>query len=289
MSYYLPHAIPDPIPLNDPDLTIDKESELFLYKGRKLAKKRRFEIMCKCSNVFVSTQNYLNKKQHKFLCRSCSSIESWKNDSYRAPRENHLRKMSKTEEAKSRGREFFIKKWQDPKWRKDAIANLRSEKTRKNLSDAIRRKILTDEDFRRNLLERKLKYSWGDHCDYQRLDSSMVHLKSRGEKRFAQILDNFRIDWEYEKKGFRLLETGELYFPDFYIPELDLWVEIKYTLRERDLRKFRILERESKDTNLIALGFGNINHLEKICESQKLKQELLEMLETSQSLATTIS
>jgi hypothetical protein len=115
------------------------------------------------------------------------------------------------------------------------------------------------------------------------------YLKSKVEKRFAQILDKFMIEWEYEKKGFRLNETGELYFPDFYMPDLDLWAEIKYTIRERDLRKFRILERESKDTNLIVLGFGNINHLEKICESQKLKQELLEALETSRSLAITTS
>jgi hypothetical protein len=286
MPYHLPHVIPDPIPFNDPDLVIDRDAEIFLYKRRKLAKKRRFEILCKCGKVVIATQNYLKKKQHKFLCRSCGSVESWKNDSYREPREKHLRKMSKTEEAKSRGREFFIKKWQDPKWRKNTIANLRSEKSRKNLSDAIRRKILTDEDFRRNLLERKQKYSWGDHCDYQRLDSSTVHLKSRGEKRFAQILDRLRIEWVYEKKGFRLLETGELYFPDFYMPELDLWVEIKYTIRERDLRKFRILARELKDINLIALGFSHINKLEKICESQKLKQALLEMLETSRSLET---
>jgi hypothetical protein len=289
MSYYLPHEIPDPIPFNDPDLIIDRISGVFLYKGRKLAKKRRFEIACKCNKVFISTQNYIKKKQHKFLCRSCSSIESWKDDAYRAPRESHLREMSKTEASRSRGREFFAKKWQDPDWRKEVIANHRSEKTRKNISDAIRKKILTDEYFRKNLLERKLKYSWGDHCDYQRLDSSFIHLKSRGEKRFAQILDKFMIEWEYEKKGFHLIETGELYFPDFYIPDLNLWVEIKYTIRERDLRKFRILERESKDTNLIALGFGNINHLEKICESQKLKQELLEALETSRSLAITTS
>jgi hypothetical protein len=228
-------------------------------------------------------------KKHKFLCRSCSSVASWKDNAYREPRENCLIKMSKTEKARDRGRDFFTKKWQDLKWREKILSNLRSEKVRKNISDAIRKKILLDEDFRQKLFERNLRFLWGEHSQYQRLDSSFVYLKSKGEKRFAQILDKFKIEWEYEKKGFRLLETGELYFPDFYIPDLDLWVEIKYTIKEIYLRKFRILEKESKDTNLIAIGFGNINKLEKICESQKLKQEMLEMLETSRSLATIIS
>ena len=99
MSYHLPHEIPDPVPYNDPELVIDKIAGLFSYKGRKLAKKRKFEILCECNSVYITTQNYLKMKKHKFLCRSCSSVASWKNNAYREPRENHGIKMSKTNQS----------------------------------------------------------------------------------------------------------------------------------------------------------------------------------------------
>lgn len=52
--------------------------------------------------------------------------------------------------------------------------------------------------------------------------------RSRLEARWAVFFDALGIKWEYEAEGFDLGEAG-WYLPDFRLPELHLWVEIKPT------------------------------------------------------------
>jgi hypothetical protein len=54
-----------------------------------------------------------------------------------------------------------------------------------------------------------------------------VLFHSRIEARWAVFYDALGVEWEYEKEGYHL--PGELgpYLPDFWIPSLDSWVEIK--------------------------------------------------------------
>lgn len=49
--------------------------------------------------------------------------------------------------------------------------------------------------------------------------------RSRTEARWAVFFESLRIRWEYEIQGFDL--GGEWYLPDFYLPHLSLWIEIK--------------------------------------------------------------
>ena len=48
----------------------------------------------------------------------------------------------------------------------------------------------------------------------------------RCEANFARILDYCDIKWKYEDKRF-VFKDKTSYLPDFYLPKLDLWVEIK--------------------------------------------------------------
>src|SRR6266498_2703547 len=49
--------------------------------------------------------------------------------------------------------------------------------------------------------------------------------RSRLEARWAVFLDALGLHWEYEKEGFDL--KGFRYLPDFWLPDLRLWLEIK--------------------------------------------------------------
>ena len=49
--------------------------------------------------------------------------------------------------------------------------------------------------------------------------------RSRLEARWAVFFDSLKVRWEYEKEGFDF--DGTWYLPDFYLPHLDLWIEIK--------------------------------------------------------------
>jgi hypothetical protein len=49
--------------------------------------------------------------------------------------------------------------------------------------------------------------------------------RSRLEARWAVFFDALGIPWEYEKEGFNI--NGKYYLPDFYLPEIDTYIEIK--------------------------------------------------------------
>lgn len=50
--------------------------------------------------------------------------------------------------------------------------------------------------------------------------------RSRLEARWAVFFDAAFIKYEYEPEGFEL-EDGTRYLPDFYLPDLDIYVEVK--------------------------------------------------------------
>ena len=52
------------------------------------------------------------------------------------------------------------------------------------------------------------------------------HFRSRLEARWAVFFDTAGIRWEYEPQGFEL-PSGKKYLPDFYLPDVQRWIEIK--------------------------------------------------------------
>jgi hypothetical protein len=77
-----------------------------------------------------------------------------------------------------------------------------------------------------------------DHLDPDRPRPSFAHAS---EEEMARILDFYRIRWEYEPHTFPILwnlegAVVESFSPDFWLPDLDLYLEIT-TLRQRLVRK----------------------------------------------------
>lgn len=50
--------------------------------------------------------------------------------------------------------------------------------------------------------------------------------RSRLEARWAVFFDSLGVQWEYEKEGYRFSD-GTQYLPDFWLPGLKYWIEIK--------------------------------------------------------------
>jgi hypoxanthine phosphoribosyltransferase len=69
------------------------------------------------------------------------------------------------------------------------------------------------------------------------------------EQMFANLLDFYRIDWDYEPRSFPLQwdkdgKVMEAFTPDFYLSELDLYVELttmKQALVTKKNRKIKLL------------------------------------------------
>ncbi len=56
-----------------------------------------------------------------------------------------------------------------------------------------------------------------------------IQMRSKIETRCAALLDSMSIIWQYEPKRFNLSLDGTTYCPDFYLPEFDIWLEVKWT------------------------------------------------------------
>ena len=85
-----------------------------------------------------------------------------------------------------------------------------------------------------------------------KLPSSSLRPSSFGhpsEEKFAKLLDFYRVEWLYEPRSFPLAwqdnKVAEMFTPDFYLPELDLYIELTtlkqslITEKNRKLRRLR--------------------------------------------------
>jgi hypothetical protein len=76
-----------------------------------------------------------------------------------------------------------------------------------------------------------------------------VTYRSRFEADVACFLDNIGYKWHYEPKPSKLLDNGVHYWPDFWVPELRLWVEprgYRDDKGERQIEGFRKWVAESR-------------------------------------------
>lgn len=88
------------------------------------------------------------------------------------------------------------------------------------------------------------------------------------EEEFARLLDFYRIEWLYEPRSFPLQwEDGrivEMFTPDFYLPEIDLYVELttlKQSLVTEKNRKVRRLRELYPDINIKLLNKRDYHRL----------------------------
>lgn len=77
-----------------------------------------------------------------------------------------------------------------------------------------------------------------------------IEMRSIFETDFANHLDRLNIKWEYEPKLFKL-SNGVNYKPDFYLPELKMWVEIKGVIGINNKQISKIFAQDNATTLLL--------------------------------------
>jgi len=86
------------------------------------------------------------------------------------------------------------------------------------------------------------------------------------EEMFADILDELDLKWEYEPTVFVIKEKNGIikkaFKPDFYIPELNLYIEISTCQnRRRKRRKVEQAQEMHPDANIILLLSDRLNEI----------------------------
>lgn len=111
--------------------------------------------------------------------------------------------------------------------------------------------------------------------------SEPVRFAHESEEEFARLLDFYGVAWQYEPRSFTLSEEDgrvtEAFTPDFYLPDLDLYIELTtlqqrlVTEKHRKLRRFqerypdlqiKLLHRSDYLSLLAKYGFGPFSEVE---------------------------
>lgn len=83
-----------------------------------------------------------------------------------------------------------------------------------------------------------------------------IEFRSKLEAKYAQAFDRLGIVWEYEGHGFRF-DDGTYYCPDFYMPNIDTYFEVKGVMDTASERKLNMLAAEKKNV-VVGKPNGNI-------------------------------
>lgn len=83
-----------------------------------------------------------------------------------------------------------------------------------------------------------------------------IKLKGSWEVIVAKWLDSNNVIWEHETKSFDYEWNGKRkYYPDFYLPEYDVYIEVKGFETDRDITKWKSVN------NLIVFKLNEINQI----------------------------
>lgn len=95
---------------------------------------------------------------------------------------------------------------------------------------------------------------------YTKKDGTQVWLQGSWEVRFASFLDLKNVLWEKNKLGYKYEYNGKehSYFPDFFLSQKELYVEVKGYETERDRAKWSQFPKK-----LLIIKKEEINDLEK--------------------------
>ena len=140
-----------------------------------------------------------------------------------------------------------------------------SEETRQKISVAASTRIQTEEtrekistSMQRVVREKPESYSASNiNGRVKKVEYNGIILDSSWEVMVAKYLDDNNIVWERPKNGFDYEYKGKthIYYPDFYIPLLDTYVEVKGYVRPNDKFKWQSVP------NLIVISKEEIPHI----------------------------
>ena len=121
--------------------------------------------------------------------------------------ESHKGKSFSTESSRRKQSEATNKLWRDPIYRE-----MQSEKAKRQHENGLTQKVLANSG--------KKRYKFKQYS-----------MRSKWEITFAELLDRMGFSWKYEPACFKYFNPKKdqmsVYYPDFYIEDLNLYIEIK--------------------------------------------------------------
>lgn len=229
----------------------------------------------------IHTESYKNPKVHKAL--SNAQKKRWKRPEEKDKLSNSLKKLWKTEDYRSKMSKARVQGAKE-QWKNTEKVTIR----KKHISDAQKR-LWEDADYRSNQIK-AFKKVWENPeyrkqrlekftnvRSYIRSDGSEVFMRSTYEVKCSEYLDSLNIRWEYEKcpyliRGFKKGRKVRYYYPDFYLPSLNLFLEVKsefyYNLGKEEV-ELKISEMEKMGNKVLLVMEEELKSLESFSKFLK--------------------
>ncbi len=208
------------------------------------------EYICRYCGRICKNDNSL--RNHERLCKEnpdrqilVSNFIKW--NEYRAGK--HLQKASNQYiKAKETGDIYLV-----------------SDETRKKISDAAKGRVHTEEHkeklskIMKDVAKDNPNYSFSKNKYFKKEIIDGFRMDSSWESIFANYLNQHNIKWIKNKKSFRYIFENEehSYYPDFYLEDFNLYIEIKGRETEKDKAKYKVVD------NLLVLRPKEIDEMNK--------------------------
>lgn len=124
---------------------------------------------------------------------------------------------------------------------------VRSKEERQRISESMKRAVAEG--------RQRTPKPYGRAC----ITYNGIVLQSKWELQVAVYLDENNIKWERPTEGHAYIFEGDMhsYFPDFYLPERNLYIEVKGWVQPKDVCKW-----EQFKHNLLIIDKDNIKNLD---------------------------
>ena len=145
----------------------------------------------------------------------------------------------------------------------------REQLRRQNISDAMK-KIKSKPDA-------NIK---GGRCKW--FEYKGAQLQGTWELRFAKLCDKKNIEWKKNQKYIYEYNTSDeqkhYYRPDFYLPEIDVWIEIKGYWWGKDKEKMQFVFEQNPNHKLKIIKKKQLQDLELLIENNIQKENILQYI-----------
>ncbi len=223
----------------------------------------RVQVTCEsCGNQFYKKLSAIKRTKHDFCSRKCR--QAWMVG--RRPiseagkkRIANAKRGDKNPAKRVEVRKKISEKAKLHKGVKNPFYNKKhSTATKARISHSCKG-LATGE--RNAMYSKPSPYSKG--CWFVISEDAKIYLRSSYEVRVAQLLLKARIRFEYEPKAFPLQGTGTTYFPDFYLPEYNVWWEVKGWMNPLAKKKLEGFFKQYPEERLRIMFKEDIDLLEK--------------------------
>lgn len=245
---------------------------------KRQSKKQKYIVNCEyCGKeyeVYITEYAYSIHKYKKCCCKECTNkyIKEKLSSSERSYKHSDETKKKISEariKAHLRG-DYHYKKWTEED---KQIASVRSKQINKEYWTDEKRKEHS-EKMKKIVADKAASYSVNNisgRVKFIKYKDTFVH--GKWELQVAKWLDKLNIKWTNKIEGIKYLynDHEHLYFPDFYIEDLKMYIEVKGYETERDKIKWDACKNQK--LNLLVLKRDEIL---QITENENIPIEYFE-------------